>query len=122
MSESVRHMNANKTERVCGGQNEHMTRFKIYFAKMKTQFTNKVRDTNEKQINFFKPNLNSGLVGRKAEAGREEEKFEKYLQNSDDAACNATASIASLVRLGMVGFAEVVFSCVKDNRATDDAS
>lgn len=48
--------------------------------------------------------------------------WEKYLQDSDDAACDASASIASLVRVGMIGFAEVVFGGVENHRTADDAA
>lgn len=48
--------------------------------------------------------------------------WEKYLQDSDDAACDASTSIASLVRVGMIGAAEVVFGRVENNRPTDDAA
>lgn len=39
-----------------------------------------------------------------------------------DAAGHTTASIASLVRVGVIGASEIVFGRVHNNRATDDAA
>lgn len=52
--------------------------------------------------------------------------MEKFVETKQartyDAAGHTTASIASLVRVGVIGASEIVFGRVQDNRATDDAA
>lgn len=81
-------------------------------------------NTSQKTNKFCsQPNLNSkAVLGERTISQIEGPQWQEYLQNSNDTASGASASISSFLRVGVVGLAEVVNASVQNNGAADDAA